>query len=100
MKRARFPRFPSLLLLLMALLFWLSSNAQAQSGGGYDLSWSTIDGGGATFSSGGSYSLGGTIGQADAEAMLSGGSYTLSGGFWGSGLIPYGLYLPLVLRNP
>jgi hypothetical protein len=43
MKRARFPRFPSLLLLLMALLFWLSSNAQAQSGGGYDLSWSTID---------------------------------------------------------
>jgi hypothetical protein len=32
--------------------------------------------------------------------MLSGGSYTLSGGFWGSGLIPYGLYLPLVLRNP
>jgi len=97
MKRARFPRFPSL--LLTALLFWLSSNAQAQSGGGYDLSWSTIDGG-ATFSSGGSYSLGGTIGQADAEAMLSGGSYTLSGGFWGSGLIPYGLYLPLVLRNP
>jgi len=97
MKRARFPRFPSL--LLTALLFWLSSNAQAQSGGGYDLSWSTIDGGGATFSSGGSYSLGG-IGQADAEAMLSGGSYTLSGGFWGSGLIPYGLYLPLVLRNP
>lgn len=54
--------------------------ASAQSGGGYDLSWSTIDGGGGQ-STGGSYTLGGTMGQPDAGAS-SGGSYTLGSGFW------------------
>src|SRR5262249_28982361 len=47
----------------------------------YDLSWNTIDGGGATFSTSGTYSLGGTIGQPDAGPM-SGGQFTLTGGFW------------------
>ena len=54
----------------------------AQTGGGYDLSWSTIDGGGGTFSTGGQYSLGGTVGQHDAGTQ-SGGNFTLQGGFWG-----------------
>ena len=53
----------------------------AQVGGGFDLSWSTIDGGGSTFSTGASYSLGGTVGQPDAGAS-SGGTYQLTGGFW------------------
>jgi len=53
----------------------------AQSGGGFDLSWSTIDGGGATFSGGGEFRLGGTIGQPDAGVM-GGGDYILQGGFW------------------
>ena len=39
---------------------------QAQSGGGYNLTWNSVDGGGATFSSGGGYLLGGTAGQPDA----------------------------------
>jgi len=65
---------------------------------GYDLSWYTIDGGGATFSTGGSYSLGGTIGQPDA-GMMSGGSFTLVGGFWGGASINYHIYLPLALKN-
>lgn len=47
----------------------------------YDLSWFTIDGGGATFSTGGNFSLGGTIGQPDA-GIMSGGTFTLTGGFW------------------
>ena len=47
--------------------------ANAQSGGGYDLSWHTIDGGGGT-STGGVYSVSGTIGQPDAGAM-SGANY-------------------------
>jgi hypothetical protein len=65
---------------------------------GYDLSWYTIDGGGATFSSGGSYSLGGSIGQPDAGS-LSGGSYQLNGGFWGGASIAnYNVYLPLVRK--
>jgi hypothetical protein len=50
----------------------------------YDLSWNTIDGGGAMFSTGGAFSLGGTIGQPDAQTppVMSGGSFALTGGFW------------------
>ncbi|MGD8968541.1 MAG: hypothetical protein PVI07_13610 [Anaerolineae bacterium] len=68
--------------------------------GEYDLSWWTVDGGGATFSSGGSYELGGVIGQPDA-GLLSGGGYTLGGGFWRGGAVTPGfeVYLPLVLRG-
>lgn len=51
-----------------------------QTGDGYDLSWSTIDGGGG-ISSGGDFILKGTIGQADA-AYSAGGDYELLGGFW------------------
>jgi len=50
-----------------------------QSGGSYDLSWSTIDGGGGT-STGGVYSVSGTIGQPDAGPTMSGGNYALDGG--------------------
>ena len=50
--------------------------------GQLDISWSTIDGGGETFSTGGGFELGGTIGQPDAGAVMTGGGYELSGGFW------------------
>jgi len=63
---------------------------------GYEISWYTIDGGGAQNLSGGSYSLNGTIGQSDAGSQ-SGGSYTLNGGYWVD-LFGYRLYLPLILR--
>jgi hypothetical protein len=69
----------------------------AQGGGGYDLTWSTIDGGGGA-SSGGGYTLMGTIGQPDA-GMLTGGGYTLSGGFWSGAGGSYRIYLPLVMRG-
>ena len=59
-----------------------SSFAAAQTGGPYDLSWNTIDGGGVTFATGGAYSLGGTIGQFDASTPMAGGNFTLTGGFW------------------
>lgn len=84
------------LFVLASLL--LATVALAQSGGGYDLSWSTVDGGGYTWSEGGGYSLGGTAGQPDA-GVISGGAYTLSGGFWVGGPARYGIYLPLVVRN-
>lgn len=85
---------------LLGLLF--TAAVRAQSDGGYDLTWSTVDGGGYTFSIGGEYSLGGTIGQPDAGEM-GGGDYTLSGGFWG-GIVTiveelYHIYLPLILKN-
>ena len=96
MKRRKYSRW----LLLLALVAILAGGvvAQAQTGGGYELTWSTVDGGGAMFSTGGNYSLGGTSGQPDA-GLLSGGVYTLAGGYW---ISPpeYGHrnYLPLILK--
>ncbi len=60
----------------------LGERAEAQSGGQFDLSWSTIDGGGGT-SSGGQFALSATIGQPDA-GTLAGGNFKLEGGFWTS----------------
>jgi hypothetical protein len=48
--------------------------------GRYEISWSTIDGGGGV-SSGGQYVVTGTIGQPDA-GYSAGGDYELIGGFW------------------
>ena len=82
----------------LALLL-LASVTVAQSGDGHDLSWWTVDGGGATFSTGGGYALGGTVGQPDA-GVLEGGDYSLTGGFWGGRAVAveYDICLPLVLR--
>ena len=95
------PKKTILVLFITIVLFLSAAVALAQSGGIYDLSWSSVDGGGYTFSAGGAYTLGGTIGQPDA-GLLSGGDYTLGGGFWGGGSPAaaggYDIYLPLVLR--
>jgi hypothetical protein len=56
--------------------------AHAQSGGVFDLTWNSLDGGGRMFSSGGTFDLGGTIGQPDAGPS-TGGTFALDGGFWG-----------------
>lgn len=52
----------------------------------YQIGWSTVDGGGATFSNGGTFSLGGTVGQHDAgpstTGQMAGGQFSLVGGFW------------------
>lgn len=86
--------FLTLLVLLLPI-----SIAIAQTDG-FDLPWSTLDGGGYTFSAGGGYELGGTIGQPDAGTM-TGGIYSLGGGFWASRVVveQYNIYLPLILRN-
>jgi hypothetical protein len=88
------------ILLVCGALVLLADSAVAQSGSGYDLFWSTVDGGGATFSSGGGYALSGTIGQPDA-GLLTGGVYALGGGFWGGGavVVSHDVHLPLVLRG-
>jgi len=85
----------------IVILFLLGMSATvvyAQIGGGYDLTWSTIDNGGYMFSTGGAYSLGGTMSQPDAGVLLSGGGYTLAGGFWAGAATQYRIYLPVVLR--
>jgi hypothetical protein len=92
-------RVSLVILVAPTALLLLASVALAQSGNGYDLSWSTVDGGGYTFSEGGGYTLGGTIGQPDAGEM-SGGGHTLQGGFWGSIVqYLYDVYLPRILKN-
>jgi hypothetical protein len=72
----------------------------AQQAGSFDLTWSTVDGGGGE-SSGSDYTLLGTVGQPDA-ARLSGGGYSLVGGFWGWHPVPlaqtHSIYLPLIIR--
>jgi hypothetical protein len=65
---------------LSASTTFFATTSRAQSGGQFDLSWSTIDSGGGT-SSGGPFRLSGTIGQPDA-GTLTGGSFKLEGGFW------------------
>jgi hypothetical protein len=75
--------------------------ALAQTGSDYDLSWWTVDGGGATLSTGEGYRLSGSAGQPDA-GVLEGGGCTLLGGFWRGGEVAgqsYEVYLPLLLRS-
>ncbi len=69
----------------------------AQTGADYDLSWSTVDGGGGASNQNG-YTLTGTAGQPDA-GIMSGGDYTLAGGFWGGTIGSEGVYLPVILKN-
>ena len=96
MQRNRFTL--TVVVLGLVVLLLVAATVQAQTGGGYDLTWNTIDGGGGMFSTGGSYSLGGTIGQPDA-GTLNGGGYTLNGGFWGGAIAQYKIYLPVTLKN-
>lgn len=63
----------------------VTCGALAASAQSLDLSWHTIDSGGATFSAGGGFELGGTVGQAEAgpgASGMTGGGFTLVGGFW------------------
>lgn len=69
------------IILVFALVLLTSAVALAQSGNGFDLTWSTVDGGGGVSLAGG-YVVQGTAGQPDAGEM-SGGGYSLRGGFWG-----------------
>jgi len=69
-----------------SLLLGAAATAVAQSGGPYDLSWATVDGGGAAVAAGGSYAVGATVGQPDASRH-TGGAYVLAGGFWAASAI-------------
>ena len=83
--------------VLVALVVQAQTQAAAPLTNGYELVWSTVDGGGIMFSAGGDYVLNGTIGQPDAGAMSAGG-HTLLGGFWGDEAPPYAVYLPVVVK--
>ncbi len=91
------------LLILSGIVILIASvrPALTQISEAYELSWSTIDGGGGTVG-GGEYLLGSTVGQVGNEA-LSGGDYDLSGGFM-SGVTSPGvapmerLFLPVIVK--
>ena len=86
------------LLLATGVQADLTDSVSASLSTDYEITWWTVDGGGATFSENSGYSLGSTIGQPDA-AVWSENGYTLTGGFWGGALVEYGIYLPVVLRD-
>ncbi len=65
----------------LAILCCAAPILQAQSGGGYEFTRSTMDSGGAMRSTGGAFEVSGTIGQPDAGAMI-GGDFGITGGFW------------------
>ncbi|MEJ5308227.1 MAG: hypothetical protein WHX52_00525 [Anaerolineae bacterium] len=72
------------LVLTLIFLFCASGVALTQSGGGYDLTWWTVDNGGGALSGGG-YALNGTIGQSEAGPALTGSGFVLYSGFWVAG---------------
>jgi len=61
----------------------LTSNANAATATGFEVSWWTVDGGGGV-SSGGGFEVTGTIGQPDATARLAAGCWSIEPGFWGA----------------
>ena len=66
----------------IAVLLAASAAVHGQSGGGFEITKSTIDGGGG-LSAGGDFVLTGTIGQPEAGAQTaSGNEFALAGGFW------------------
>jgi hypothetical protein len=76
------PALASGIRLGIAAAIPVATPALAQVGGVYDLSWSTMDCGGATVpSTGGVYAVSGTIGQHDA-GQATGGQFAIVGGFW------------------
>jgi hypothetical protein len=75
-------------LLFMVIMAFSAATTYAQVGGGFDLSWSTLDGGGGT-SAGDLYTIDGTVGQPDA-GLHSGGTYSVEGGYWGGASVPVG----------
>jgi hypothetical protein len=85
------------LLIIICLVTAGLTKTQAQSGGGYDLTWNTQESGGRVEASGGSYSLYGSLGQPDAGAAMNGEGYSLNGGFW-RGVDVYQINLPAVLK--
>lgn len=74
---------PIRLMVLAAMaVFVVNGSAWAQSGGPYEITSFTIDGGGVINATGGVFTLSCTIGQPDAGPQQSGGVFELAGGFW------------------
>ena len=84
-----------MILYLVILLLGVASPVLAETSAAYDLSWWTVDSGGATGLTTGEYTLSGTTGQPDA-GVLSNGDYDLAGGFWQVLITRLNTFLPLI----
>ena len=93
--RFRRPLMALLAVIVLALLITAAVRASVQA---VELTWSSIDGGGVSFTSGGSYTLGYTLGQYDTASQTN-GSVQLKEGFWGGILPNYPVFVPAV-RKP
>jgi hypothetical protein len=73
--------------LIAALALAWTAPSMAQSGGTFQLTWSSIDGGGGRATSGGGFTLTASVGQPDATpaAALTGGAFRLVPGFLAAG---------------
>jgi hypothetical protein len=105
MSKKRFPGVPGALYrsdVLALLLLLATVPVFAYPVAGYDLSWSTVDGGGGwSFSTVAGYSLDGSAGQHEAGLMTA-DVYSLAGGFWSGGAVAAPesrIYLPLLMRS-
>jgi hypothetical protein len=75
--------------MIVLVLLAMCGPSYAGSDGDLQVTWSTLDGGGAVMT-GGAVSLSGTIGQPDAgpgSAGMAGGDYGITGGFWAFGAL-------------
>lgn len=96
-------KFICILLLIVAGLLLTGAQAGAQSGYGYDLTWTSVGAASGPLN-GGEYSLVSTVGQPEPGVTQSGGDYTLNGGVVDAGdsssLTPAEkrVYLPLINR--
>ena len=59
----------------------------------FELTWTSVDGGGTMWSMGGGYTLGATAGQPDAGGM-GGGGFAFEGGFWPGATDEFGWLAP------
>ncbi|MBI1801037.1 MAG: hypothetical protein HY259_11885 [Chloroflexi bacterium] len=99
MSRRRIIPLGALLILAFALTLERGAPAVvAQSGGGYDLSWSAVTGGGATYSSGSAYAMSGAIVPVGSGGA-SGGSYSMAAGFFNGITDMLKVFLPAITKD-
>lgn len=92
MKIKRWP-----ILLIVLVLITLAAVPALAETNSYDLTWWTVDSGGAINLTSGSYTLSGTAGQPDT-GEFSKGDYDLLSGFW-AGIQAYlRNFLPLIIK--
>ncbi len=84
-----------LFLLILCLSVVGTAIAQVTS---YQITWWSVDQGGAVAKTGDGYSLSGSMGQPDAGQAISEGSYQINGGFW---VIPENnyIFLPQIMHK-